>query len=113
MKASSYYKEWISQGSIRQRKSLRNIEAICNELEKEGIIIVGSIVGRLCKQKFGTPSYGSMKNNQVLMEYVRLRGMEQGRTSGGASVIEEALRLENRFLREFIEKHVGVKNFWV
>ena len=68
MKAIDFYNEWISKGSMRQRKSLRNIEAVCNSLEKERVMIVGAIVGKLCKEKFGTPSYGSMKNNKILME---------------------------------------------
>lgn len=106
MKASEYYSEWSNKGSMVQRKSLRHIMIVCDELNAGGVMIIGSVVGRCCVKKFGTPSYGSIKNNQVLMEYIRLRGMEQAIWDKGHNIIGEGLIEENRALREFIKNFI-------
>lgn len=108
MKAIDYYNEWSNKGSMAQRKSLRHIMIICDELENGGVMIIGSVVGRCCVKKFGTPAYGTIKNNQVLMEYIRLRGMEQGIWDKECDVVGEGLIAENRALREFIKNNISI-----
>ena len=109
MSASEYYSEWSNKGSMVQRKSLRHIMMVCDELNAGGVMIIGSVVGRCCVKKFGTPSYGTIKNNQVLMEYIRLRGIEQGIWDKDCDIVGEGLIEENRALRKFIKTHMSLK----
>lgn len=112
MKANSYFMRVSNVGSMKQRKSLRHIKLICDELEAGGVMILGSVVGRCCYKKYGSPAYGSVKNNQVLMEYIRLRAMEHNIWKVKAcDVVGEGLKEENWVLRNFIKKNIGVDRF--
>lgn len=71
-------------------------------------MIIGSVVGICCLKKFETPAYGRIKNNQILMQYIRLRGMEQGIWDKKCDVVGEGLIEENRVLREFIKNNLSV-----
>lgn len=72
-------------------------------------MILGSVVGRCCYKKYGSPAYGSIKNNQVLMEYIRLRAMGQDIWKvKECDVVGEGLKEENWVLRNFIKKNIGV-----
>lgn len=110
MKANSYFEKMIEVGSIKQRKSLRHIKLVCDELEVGGVMILGSVVGRCCYKKYGSPAYGSIKNNQVLMEYIRLRAMEQDIWKvKECEIVGEGLKEENWVLRNFIKNNFNIK----
>lgn len=111
-KSEKYFLEWSCKGSMKQRKSLNHIKLVCDELVSGGVMILGSVVGRCCVKKYGSPAYGTLKNNQVLMEYIRLRALDQGIWNlKDCDVIGEGLKEENLVLRNFIKKYVGVEKF--
>lgn len=97
-------------------KSLKALVKGCDLVEKMGVRIKISSVGRVCQKEFGYPKEQSIRNNEVLREYVLLRSKEQ--------VIEEVdvqemdmnkenwdrlieivrdLRFENEGLRELVK----------
>lgn len=58
-------------------KSLKALVKGCDLVEKMGVRIKISSVGRICQKEFGYPKQQSIRNNEVLKEYVLLRAKEQ------------------------------------
>lgn len=111
MKAEKCFNEVGYCTTAKGRRTLQDVKMVCDLLEKEGLRINVSLIGRELHRQGIKVLEQSIRNNKKLMKYVRLRVKEQVIETrefvGDLGLIEQirALKHENMVLRQFIKKN--------
>ena len=76
-KARDFFSEVSETGTAKVVRSIEAIKQVCDQLVNAGEEIYATKVGRECERQFNSPKVNSIQANKVLLEYIRLREMEQ------------------------------------
>jgi hypothetical protein len=119
-----------SRNSLR-RENIKNVKAVCDQMQKDKIPITPAEVAKRCVKLFGGPAASTITNtNSPLGEYIRLRKLEQKDEGRGENrervplsgtvndpilaaevqLLEEKnrmLKLENHAMRNLFKKITG------
>lgn len=126
--SDSLYEHLSASRNSLRRENIKNIKAVCDQMQKDKVPITPAEVAKRCVKLFGGPASSTITNtNSPLGEYIRLRKLEQKAEGNGedgeqiplsetvndpilaaeVQLLEEKnrmLRLENHAIRNLFKK---------
>ena len=108
--SSELYQEIFGNTTAKGRRSLINLKKMCDSLEKRGLEITVSILGREAERLGVTPRKEALRNNPRLREYVQKRNEEQVLVSGKVVVDSDLNEVVKMLMRENFTLRAFIKN---